>query len=191
VTRALDILPTLALPRPQVSDRIDGWLPARIVPVLAQHGIRTLADLNVRVPRRRRWWLAIPGLGMRSARHVEAFFAAHLQSTERARALVVTATPESVVPWENIRVPHDFHGSRGAFRAPKTMCALEANNNSFAPMCGPGVVSSGFWKAGTTSAACTAASCYCSPLEFEICMREIKAYRRGLSTVGQRRGRDR
>jgi hypothetical protein len=61
---ALDILPTLALPQPQVSDLIDAWLPPRVIPVLRQNGIRTLADLIVRVPRRRRWWLAISGLGM-------------------------------------------------------------------------------------------------------------------------------
>ncbi|MGF6439651.1 hypothetical protein QF002_000460 [Paraburkholderia youngii] len=54
-TRALDILPTLEIPQPQVSDVIDVWLPARVVPVLHQHGIRTLADLTVRIPRRRRW----------------------------------------------------------------------------------------------------------------------------------------
>jgi len=41
----------------------------------------------------------------------------------------VAATPESVTPWENIRVPHDVDGSHGIFRAPKSMCALEANND--------------------------------------------------------------
>jgi site-specific recombinase XerD len=34
-----------------------------------------------------------------------------------------------VVPWENIRVPHDVDGSRGTFRAPRPMCVLEANND--------------------------------------------------------------
>jgi hypothetical protein len=38
-------------------------------------------------------------------------------------------TPEFVVPWESIRVPHEVDGSRGAFRAPKPMCALEADND--------------------------------------------------------------
>lgn len=128
-TRALDILPTLAIPQPQVSDAVDVWLPGRVVSVLHQHGIRTLADLTVRVPRRRRWWLAISGLGMRSARHIEAFFAAHPQLTERARALVATATSEPVTPWEGIRVPHDVDGSHGTSRAPKPMCALEADND--------------------------------------------------------------
>ncbi|MBK3337206.1 phage integrase family protein [Burkholderia pseudomallei] len=128
-TRALDIMPTLAVPQPQVSDPVDAWLPPRVVPVLHRHGIRTLADLTVRIPRRRRWWLAIPGLGERSARRIGGFFAAYPALTERARALITVATPEPVVPWENIRVPHDVDGSRGTFRAPKPMCALEANND--------------------------------------------------------------
>ncbi|VWC52503.1 integrase family protein [Burkholderia lata] len=126
---AVDILPSILVPHPQISDAIGAWLPARAVVALRAYGILTLADLTVRIPRRHRWWLAISGLGMRSARHIETFFAAHPQLTERARALVVTEMPEPVVPWENIRVPHEVDGSRGAFRAPKPMCALEASND--------------------------------------------------------------
>lgn len=63
------------------------------------HGIGTLADLTVRIPRRRRWWTGIPGLG---ARKIEAFFAAHPTLTERARALVVTTRPDPIVPWDQI-----------------------------------------------------------------------------------------
>ncbi|HIE1294895.1 MULTISPECIES: phage integrase family protein [Burkholderia] len=96
---------------------------ARAVAALHTNGIRTLAELIVRISRRRRWWLGIPSLGERSAHRVEAFFAACSALTERARSLVVATTPESVTPWENIRVPHDVDGSRGIFRAPKAMCA--------------------------------------------------------------------
>lgn len=128
-SRALDTLPSLQVPQPQVTDPIDVWLPARVAAVLHQHGIRTLADLTVRIPRRRRWWLLVAGLGERSARRIEAFFAAHPALTERARALVVVATHEPVTPWENIRVPREVDGSHGIFRAPKSMCALEADND--------------------------------------------------------------
>jgi site-specific recombinase XerD len=128
-TRALDVLPSLPVPQPQVSDTIDAWLSPRVVPMLHRHGIRTLADLTVRIPRRQRWWLAIPGLGERSARRIEGFFAAYPALTERARALITVATPEPVVPWENIRVPHEVDGSHGTFRAPKPMCALGADND--------------------------------------------------------------
>ncbi|GAB6852511.1 site-specific integrase [Paraburkholderia kururiensis] len=128
-SRALDMLPSLQVPQPQVSDRVDVWLPARVVAVLHRHGIHTLADLTVRIPRRRRWWLPVAGLGERSARRIEAFFAAHPALTERARALVAVTSPEGVVPWENILVPREVDGSRGLFRAPKSMCALEADND--------------------------------------------------------------
>ena len=33
------------------------------------------------------------------------------------------------MPWENIRVPREVDGSHGVFRAPKSMCALEADND--------------------------------------------------------------
>ncbi|WP_281370004.1 phage integrase family protein, partial [Paraburkholderia humisilvae] len=36
------------------------------------HRITTLAELTVRIPRRRQWWKAVPGLGVASARAIEA-----------------------------------------------------------------------------------------------------------------------
>nr|WP_232316810.1 phage integrase family protein [Candidatus Burkholderia verschuerenii] len=101
----------------------------RFVPVLNLHSIRTLADLTGRIPRRQRWWLAIPGLGERSAHLIEGFFAAHPAFTERARALIAAATPEPVAPWENIYMLHGVDGSHGTFRAPKAMCALGADDD--------------------------------------------------------------
>lgn len=52
VARAIDALPSLVMPHPQISDPIDAWLPSRTVAALRAHGIRTLADLTVRIPRR-------------------------------------------------------------------------------------------------------------------------------------------
>lgn len=112
-----------------MSDPVDVWLSSRAVAALHQHGIRTLAELTVRVPRRRRWWLTIPRLGVRSARQIEAFFAAYPALTEGARAPIVVPTSEPVVSWEIIRVPHEVDGSSGTFRAPRPMCTLEANND--------------------------------------------------------------
>ncbi|MEB2541714.1 MULTISPECIES: phage integrase family protein [Burkholderia] len=129
VARAIDALRHLPVPEPHISDEIGTWLLPRIVAALQVHGIRTLADLTVRIPRRRRWWSAIDGLGVAGARHVEEFFAAHPALTERARALIA-ATPSSIiVPWEQIRVPHEVDGSRGQFRAPQTACLLSASND--------------------------------------------------------------
>jgi len=86
VARAIDVLREAPVPMPLIGDDVDLWLSPRAVSALRSQGIKTLAALTVRIPRRRRWWTAIPGLGATGARHVEAFFAAHPELTERARA---------------------------------------------------------------------------------------------------------
>lgn len=85
--------------------------------------------LTVRIPRRRRWWVPITGLGMAGARRIEHFFGEHPQLTERARALVAIAAPQDVRSWECIAVTHDVDGSRGNFRAPRKACVLRADND--------------------------------------------------------------
>ena len=64
--QAIELLRTLPLPAPLISDDIGLWLDARAVAALRAAGIDTLADLTVRVPRRRRWWAA-RGSSRRSA----------------------------------------------------------------------------------------------------------------------------
>ncbi|WP_287067222.1 phage integrase family protein, partial [Ramlibacter sp.] len=54
---ALNELRALPLPAPLIGDAVDRWFPARIAKVLQAHKIRTLADLTVRTPRRRQWWV--------------------------------------------------------------------------------------------------------------------------------------
>lgn len=129
VAHALEVLRSAPVPLPRISDPVDLWLPPRAVMALRGHDIATLADLTVRIPRRRRWWVAIPGLGVRSARQIEAFFALYPALTERARALIPVAGPTPVVPWEQICLPHEIDGSHGAFQAPRQMCTLEASND--------------------------------------------------------------
>jgi hypothetical protein len=85
VADAIEVLRHACPPTPQISDDIGLWLPARAVSVLRAHDIATLADLTVRIPRRRQWWKSVPGLGPASARRIEAFFAAHPALSERAR----------------------------------------------------------------------------------------------------------
>jgi site-specific recombinase XerD len=126
---AIELLRTLPLPEPVISDDVALWLGARTVASLRAAGIETLADLTVRVPRRRRWWAVIPGLGQASARRIEAFFAAHPQLTERARALIAEQARGVVVPWEQLRLPHEIDGSQGKFRAPRETCVLTADND--------------------------------------------------------------
>jgi hypothetical protein len=125
----VDTLRTAALPEPLIGDDIERWLPPRTISPLHAAGIRTLADLTVRVPRRRRWWAAIAGLGVAHARQIEAFFAAHPDLTERARALVVVPAPSDVSPWERIVVPAEVDGSNGTLRAPRESCTLRAGND--------------------------------------------------------------
>ena len=126
---AIDALRHAPMPTPLIGDAVELWLPNRLAKVLRAAGIKTLADLTLRVPRRRQWWVSIPGLGLAGAGHIETFFDSHRALTERARALVVSAAPPDLVPWERLVVPGDVNGSRGAFRAPRASCALGANND--------------------------------------------------------------
>ncbi|MCO5396747.1 phage integrase family protein [Ralstonia soli] len=127
--QAIELLRTLPLPEPAISDDVALWLDARTVAALRAAGIATLADLTVRVPRRRRWWAVIPGLGQASARRIEAFFAEHSRLTERARALIAEQVRGVVVPWEHLRLRHEVDGSQGQFRAPRETCVLTADND--------------------------------------------------------------
>ncbi|WP_438397104.1 phage integrase family protein [Caballeronia sp. DA-9] len=129
VAHAIELLRALPVPQPQIADNVSLWLTPRAARVLRNHGIRTLADLTLRVPRRRGWWRAITGLGQTSARKIEAFFESHPQLTERARALIAVSSPTNVVPWERLQLPHEVDGSRGSFRAPQNACILDATND--------------------------------------------------------------
>lgn len=129
VAQAIETLPSLPMPEPQIGDDIAQWLDPRAVRALHVHGIKTLAALTVRIPRRRRWWTAVPGMGATGARKIEAFFAAHPQLTERARALVAMERSQELMPWERLAVPREVDGSRGTFRAPRSSCTLDADND--------------------------------------------------------------
>ena len=129
VADAIEVLRHAHAPTPQISGDIGLWLSRRTIGILRAHGIATLADLTVRIPRRRQWWKAIAGLGPASARKIEAFFAAHPALTERARALIAKSLASSIVPWEQLRLPHEVDGSAGTYRAPRATCTLDANND--------------------------------------------------------------
>jgi site-specific recombinase XerD len=129
VTRAIEALRAAPEPVPRITDDVSLWVSARSVNALYAQGIKTLAQLTVRVPRRRRWWTVVPGLGAKGARQIEAFFAAHPQLTERARELVVAERTQTIVPWERLEVPDELNGTRGSFRGPRSSCTLSANND--------------------------------------------------------------
>ncbi|MBB3005346.1 site-specific recombinase XerD [Paraburkholderia tropica] len=129
VAQTIDFLRTARPSEPQIADDIAQWFAPRAVRVLQAYGITTLADLTVRIPRRRQWWKVVPGLGAASARAIEAFFAAWPALTEKARALIVASRPGPIVPWESISLPHEVDGSQGTFRAPAATCTLDATND--------------------------------------------------------------
>jgi site-specific recombinase XerD len=129
VFQAVEILQSTPPATPNIGDEIERWLAPRSVQALHAYGIRTLADLTVRVARRKMWWSPIPGLGAIGARQIEAFFAQHPALTNRARELIMLSKPAEVVPWEMFIPPQDVDGSQGTFRAPKKTCTLNADND--------------------------------------------------------------
>ena len=128
VADAIESIRSAAPRQPLLGDEVSFWFPERIARVLNAQRIRTLADLTVRIPRRRQWWRAVEGLGAAGAKRVEEFFGAHPALTERARALV-TVAPGDVVPWESMKLREELDGSKGMFRAPRETCVLAASND--------------------------------------------------------------
>lgn len=114
---------------PQIDDAVGRWLPARIAKALQAHGMDTLADLTMRVPRSSSWWRSIPGMGPCSAQIVQALFTAHPELTARARALVAADEATEIRPLEHQRAAEDLNGSRGRNRAPRETCVLGADND--------------------------------------------------------------
>lgn len=127
VVRAIELLPSLAPPQPLIGDEVARWMEPRVVRSLHAQGIKTLAALTLRIPRRKMWWVGIPGLGAAGAKRIEIFFARHPELTERARDLVTA--PQELVPWERLAVPAEVDGSHGSFRAPQATCVLSADND--------------------------------------------------------------
>ncbi|AET95177.1 integrase (plasmid) [Burkholderia sp. SFA1] len=126
---AIEALRTARPPEPAIADDVALWFSPRAARVLHAQGITTLADLTVRIPRRRQWWKGVPGLGAASARAIEAFFAARPALTDKARTLIAASQRDDIVPWEAIRLPHEVDGSEGKFRAPRATCTLDASND--------------------------------------------------------------
>jgi site-specific recombinase XerD len=111
-----------------MTDAVGQWFSLRIATALSDHGLRTLADVCVRVCRRRRWWSDIAGLGAAGARHVEALIGAYPELAALADA-PQHATSQVLAPWENLLVPPGLNGTQGQFRVPRHVCLLNAAND--------------------------------------------------------------
>ncbi|REG49095.1 site-specific recombinase XerD [Paraburkholderia sp. BL6669N2] len=132
VMHAVDVLRRTAIPQPRLTDAVGAWLPPRLAATLCAARLRTLAELTVRVPRRRLWWRGIPGVGRVGAHQVEALFATHPALTSQAWALVErmkSLNDEGIVPWERLKPAPELDGSHGRFRAPRRGCLLNARND--------------------------------------------------------------
>lgn len=114
---------------PLMGDDIDRWLGARPVAALKAQGIKTLADLAVRIQRRKMWWTVIAGLGTSGARQIEAFFARHPPLMTLANASMAITARQDLVPWEVFSPPLEVDGSQGTFRGPRKTCTLTADND--------------------------------------------------------------
>lgn len=127
--RAIELLRALPLPPPHIADGVERWLPARAAQMLQAHGIATLAELTLRIPRSRAWWKSIPGLGPQLASQIEVFFSGNPELTARARALVLRDEAGDVLPIER-QVPRaHLDGTTGRNRAPANTCVLAAEND--------------------------------------------------------------
>ncbi|KUZ72945.1 phage integrase family protein [Burkholderia ubonensis] len=131
VVVALDALRTTPIPAPQPADPVARWLPPRIARALAAARVDSLADLLVRISRRKGWWRTIPGLGRQGAQRVEVLLATHPDLIRRAATLIPHAATEVrlIPPWALDSLPAALDGSQGRFRAPRDTCGLAARND--------------------------------------------------------------
>ncbi|SDH26287.1 Site-specific recombinase XerD [Paraburkholderia steynii] len=134
VVAALDALRTTQVPAPRPADPVSRWLTPRTARALSAAGIGSLAELMLFLPRRRRWWQPVPGLGAAGARAVTAFLEAHPELTARAAHVARLAMQghnedRLLPPWSLGSLPATLDGSQGRFRAPRETCGLAATND--------------------------------------------------------------
>jgi site-specific recombinase XerD len=127
--RSIDALRDLHARQPHLNDDIGIWLPKRASLALKQLGINTLAELTLRVPRRRLWWRDIDGIGPALARDVEAVFSTHPPLTEAARRLIQRYQANQPVLWKQVTLFRNRDGSRGKYRAPRSRCLLNVTTD--------------------------------------------------------------
>lgn len=129
VLAAIDAIRHLPEPVPTMNDDVGLWLPGRAAAALKAAGLHTLADVAPRMLRRRRWWAAVPRLGVNSARELERLLGQMPTIMSKARELATVAPPAGVAPWERLHVPLALDGSEGALRAPTADCTLAARTD--------------------------------------------------------------
>ncbi len=103
---------------------------------LAAAGITTLGAVAIRQLHRRTWWRTVPGLGLRGAQAIDAFFTSHARLRDETRRLLRAPRHSNsglagtaVIPWDWSNPPRELDGSRGKLRAPQRACLLDAHND--------------------------------------------------------------
>ncbi|WP_321927589.1 phage integrase family protein [Paraburkholderia guartelaensis] len=132
VIAALDALRATGIPAPQPADPVDRWLTPRTARALAVAGIGTLGELTLFIPRRRRWWQPVAGLGATGAHAVTAWLDAHPELRQRASQVIAQShgTGHLLPVWSLASLPATLDGSQGRFRAPRATCGLAATNDA-------------------------------------------------------------
>jgi site-specific recombinase XerD len=132
VVHAIDVLRATRVPAPQPADAVGRWLAPRTARTLAAAGIATLGELMLFLPRRRRWWQLVPGLGATGARAVTAFLDAHPDLTCRAAQIIARSQGAGqLLPAGSLAaLPAALDGSQGRYRAPRETCGLAATNDA-------------------------------------------------------------
>jgi site-specific recombinase XerD len=125
---AIETLRAVPPPIPKVTDPIDRWLPARIATPLSDASVATLGDLVVRLASGGNWWRAVPGVGRAAGAAASEFVRSHREAL-KLRQVEAERSVRVIVPWEDLRAPRELDGSRGAFRAPRATCVLNADND--------------------------------------------------------------
>ncbi|NUA30262.1 phage integrase family protein [Cupriavidus basilensis] len=133
-----------------LDDGCEAWLTDAIAARLAAHGQRTLAELHARVRGDALWWRGIPGIGAGKAAAIRHFLVAHgatlgalpdgetlgsakaehpATQARQQREPNIPPEPSPLMPLERLVVPPGLDGRDGRFRAPRTLCLLEADDD--------------------------------------------------------------
>jgi site-specific recombinase XerD len=142
---ALLWLEGLVVQPPQASDALASWLHPDLVRYLEEGGIFTVAQLVERINGiGLRWCAGIRAIGAAKADRIVEWLRTHEASIglavgphvkakrstlalQELRRVVPRAT--AIVPIDKFIVPAELDGSDGAYRAPRHLCLLPANND--------------------------------------------------------------
>ena len=142
---ALTWLESVVAEAPLAAHPTESWFDPPIGTLLKTAGLATLGQLVERINGTgQRWWVAIPGIGPRTGERLVTWLnhhqgsigvaiGAHTHLPRRqvsARVIAAVVAPATaIVPLDKFRVPAEFDGSTGHYRAPPHQCLLQASDD--------------------------------------------------------------